>query len=135
MPAQALALLRAGTIEVVTLTSSSTARNLVALLGGDLAPLAGAVIACIGPRTAETARDLGLTPSVVAEEHTVPGLVAALRAYLHSGGHSGTHASEDSAGRSIERAVGGGSEPAPSGGSAVERETASAAVPRVEVGR
>ena len=91
VPAEAQPLLRAGAIEAVTLTSSSTARNLVALLGGDLAPLAGAVVVCIGPRTAETARDLGLTPHVVAKEHTVPGLVAALRGYLHSNGHSLGH--------------------------------------------
>ncbi len=125
-PPEALALLRAGAIEVVTLTSSSTARNLVALLGGDLASLAGAVVACIGPRTAETARELGLAPHVVAEEHTVPGLVAALRAYLHSGGHSEAHSSE--------RAAVEGAAPAPPSGAAAEERDEAREVPRVEVG-
>ncbi|MDO8612460.1 MAG: uroporphyrinogen-III synthase, partial [Dehalococcoidia bacterium] len=37
------------------------------------------VVACIGPITADTARELGLRVDVVAAEHTVPGLVAALR--------------------------------------------------------
>jgi len=83
-PQEALALLRAGKIDIVTFTSSSTVRNLGTLLGGDLAALRDAVIACIGPSTAATAAEAGLPPHVVAEEHSVPGLVAALGAYLHS---------------------------------------------------
>ena len=39
-------------------------------------------IACIGPVTAETARELGLHVDVVATEHTVPGLVTALTAHF-----------------------------------------------------
>ena len=50
------------------------------VLGGDFEALRGALVACIGPSTAATARELGLPPDVVAEEHTVPGLVDALRA-------------------------------------------------------
>ncbi len=83
-PQEALALLRAGKIDVVTFTSSSTVRNLATLLGGDLEALSDAVIACIGPSTAATAAEAGLSPHVVAEEHSVPGLVAALGGYLHS---------------------------------------------------
>ncbi len=37
------------------------------------------LIACIGPITADTARELGLRVDVVADEHTVPGLVTAIR--------------------------------------------------------
>lgn len=75
--------LRSGTIDVVTFASSSTVRNLCAALG-DRAPalLAGTIIACIGPVTAETARGLGLTPAIVAPEHTLAGLVAAIEEYL-----------------------------------------------------
>jgi uroporphyrinogen-III synthase len=40
------------------------------------------VIACIGPITAETARDVGLRVDVVASEHTVEGLVEALKQSL-----------------------------------------------------
>ena len=78
---QLIAAFEAGEIDVVTLTSSSTVRNLVGGIGdrGDL--LDGVAIACIGPVTAETARELGLRPDVVAEEHTIPGLVAALVAW------------------------------------------------------
>jgi len=36
------------------------------------------VVACIGPITADTARAAGLTVDVVAAEHTIDGLVAAL---------------------------------------------------------
>lgn len=78
-PAEALALLRDGGIDVVTFTSSSTVRNLAALLDGDVECLREAMVACIGPITADTARELGLRVDVVASEHTVPGLVAALR--------------------------------------------------------
>ena len=83
-PPEALAAVRAGEIDVVTFTSSSTVRNLATLLGGDLSALASATVVCIGPIVAETARELGLPPHVVAEEHTIEGMVAALRAYVHS---------------------------------------------------
>ncbi len=80
-PAEALSLLRDGGVDVVTFTSSSTVRNLSALLDGDVECLRRPLVACIGPITAETARELGLRLDVVASEHTVPGLVAALREY------------------------------------------------------
>ncbi|MFQ6014563.1 MAG: uroporphyrinogen-III C-methyltransferase [Anaerolineae bacterium] len=73
-------MLLAGQIDVVTFTSSSTVRNFVALLDG-VAPsqaLAQATVACIGPITAATARELGIRVDLVAEEHTVEGLVGAL---------------------------------------------------------
>ena len=37
-----------------------------------------AFVACIGPITAETARDLGLPVHVVADPYTIDGLIAAL---------------------------------------------------------
>jgi uroporphyrinogen-III synthase len=43
------------------------------------------MVACIGPITADTARELGLRVDVVASEHTVPGLVAAIQEGLNSG--------------------------------------------------
>ena len=42
------------------------------------------LIACIGPITAQTARELGLPVDIEASEHTVEGLVAALREHLSS---------------------------------------------------
>jgi uroporphyrinogen III methyltransferase/synthase len=71
-------LMAEGRIDVVTFTSSSTVSNLLALLGGDATPLKGVTLACIGPITAETARDAGLMVDVVASDSTVPGLVDAL---------------------------------------------------------
>ncbi len=68
-----------GEIDVVTFTSSSTVRYLLAGLGeGARALLEKPTIACIGPITADTARDLGLRVDVVAAEHTIPGLVKAI---------------------------------------------------------
>ena len=57
------------------LTSSSTVRNLVKMLNApDLqALLKNVVVACIGPVTAGTARELGLKVDVVAEEYTIEG--------------------------------------------------------------
>jgi uroporphyrinogen III methyltransferase/synthase len=68
-------------IDVVTLTSSSTARNLVDGIGGRLDLLQGLTIASIGPVTAATARGLGLKVAVEAEVHTIDGLIDALLAW------------------------------------------------------
>lgn len=70
--------LAAGTVDAVTFTSSSTVKNFVAVLGTTTLP-SGVLIACIGPSTAQTAQEmLGRPPDVVAEAHTVAGLIAAL---------------------------------------------------------
>ena len=71
-------------IDAATFTSSSTVRNLVELLDGDVALLRGATIACIGPVTAETARELGLGVDVTARDYSVAGLVEALREHFTS---------------------------------------------------
>lgn len=65
-------------MDAVTFTSSSTVRNLVEMLNGDRAALDATSIACIGPTTAATARELGLRVDLVASEHTIEGLVSAL---------------------------------------------------------
>ncbi len=70
--------LRSDAIDVVTLTSSSTARNLAALLDGQIDSLKDARIACIGPVTAQTAHEVGFKVDIVAEEYSVPGLIAAI---------------------------------------------------------
>ena len=78
----ALGLLAGGQIDAVTLTSSSTIRNLVQLLKDDTRLLDQATIACIGPVTAATAKELGLRVDVQATEYTIPGLVEALRVHF-----------------------------------------------------
>jgi uroporphyrinogen-III synthase len=69
-------------VDVVTFTSSSTVRYLVELLEGDIAPLRQAVVACIGPTTAQTAREAGFQVHITAAEHTVSGLVNSLAEYF-----------------------------------------------------
>jgi uroporphyrinogen III methyltransferase/synthase len=63
-------------VDIVTLTSSSAARGFVEL--GSTRALPNAAIACIGPPTAAAARELGLAVEIVADEHTVRGLVSAI---------------------------------------------------------
>jgi uroporphyrinogen-III synthase len=64
--------------DAVTFTSASTVENFVELFDDPLAIIGGALVACIGPVTADTARALGLPVQVIAEPHTVEGLIAAL---------------------------------------------------------
>jgi len=71
-------------VDAITFTSSSTVRNLVEILGGDKSPLESSLIACIGPVTAGTARELGLRVDLEADEHTVEGLVDSLVAYYNA---------------------------------------------------
>ena len=77
--AEGLRRLRTGEIDIATFASSSSVRNLCAMLGDDLTPLRDVQIAAIGPVTAATVAELlGRAPDVVASEHTIAGLVRAL---------------------------------------------------------
>jgi uroporphyrinogen-III synthase len=81
------ALLRAGEVDAVTFTSSSTVENFLARLtaeGATLSDLGGVVVACIGPITARTARTCGLAVDAMPEDYTLGGLVAALAAFCHT---------------------------------------------------
>ena len=78
------ALLEQNHIAVIAFTSSSTVRGLVHALDirhstrfADMP-----CVACIGPITAQTARELGLPVDVAADEYTLEGLVAALAAHF-----------------------------------------------------
>jgi uroporphyrinogen III methyltransferase/synthase len=62
--------------DCITFTSSSTVKNFVSAAGP--AALQGVSVACIGPVTAQTARDLGLTVAAQARVYTAEGLVEAL---------------------------------------------------------
>jgi uroporphyrinogen III methyltransferase/synthase len=73
--------IEAGAIDVVTFTSSSTVSNFVELLGGAAeARRTGAktTIACIGPITARTAEEHGLSVTIMPGENTVPALAQAI---------------------------------------------------------
>jgi uroporphyrinogen-III synthase len=70
-------------VDVVTFTSSSTVRELLGLLAGEPdVSLGRAGVACIGPITAQTARELGLHVDIVARVYTMNGLVQAITEYL-----------------------------------------------------
>jgi uroporphyrinogen III methyltransferase / synthase len=80
--------LQNGQVAVVTFTSSSTVRNFVELLGGPdkVRPLlAGTVVACIGPITARTAEEYGMTVTVMPPENTVPALAEAIVRHFKEG--------------------------------------------------
>jgi len=75
-------------VDVVTFASGSAVRSFVATLRQDPRFTdfwSKVIVACIGPSTADVARAEGLPVHVVATEHTVPGLVAALIAYYQKG--------------------------------------------------
>jgi uroporphyrinogen-III synthase len=67
--------------DVVAFTSASAVENLVALLPAGIADglRAHAQAACIGPVTAEAARLSGFRVTIVARDHTIPGLVRELQ--------------------------------------------------------
>lgn len=82
-------MLQAGELRVLTFTSSSTVRNFMLWLtqcaphiaeklrdnaAGAMSP----VIACIGPITAQTAREMGLSAQIVATTFTIDGLIEAI---------------------------------------------------------
>ena len=68
-------------IDMITFTSSSTVTNFVELFGGreSMRHVIGETqIACIGPITAGTAREYGMTTNVMPGENTVPALAEAI---------------------------------------------------------
>ena len=63
-------------VDMITFTSSSTVAHFAAAIDR---PLPGRVaIACIGPITAQTARDRGMRVDIIAQEYTTRGLVEAI---------------------------------------------------------
>lgn len=64
-------------LDAAIFTSGSTARGFAALAGGP-GSLAEAVVVCIGPSTAASAREAGFDPAGIASEPTPEGLVEAL---------------------------------------------------------
>ncbi len=74
------AILKEKQIDYITFTSSSTVRNFVEMTGKWLSGIdrRRTRIACIGPVTEATLLELGIQPSIVAKEFTIPGLVRAI---------------------------------------------------------
>lgn len=65
-------------IDAVLLASPSAARNLVAMLDGNIEPLQRSRAVCIGPTTASAIRGMGVEPAAIAAEPSDAGLVTAL---------------------------------------------------------
>ena len=83
---RALERLRTGGIDVITLTSASTAENL-ATIAGEPAKLPGTTrIVCIGPSTRAAAERAGFPVHAVADPHTHEGLIAAVLAVAANSG-------------------------------------------------
>jgi uroporphyrinogen III methyltransferase/synthase len=79
------ALLEAGQVDAILLTSASTAHNLRRRLdaeSGRHVDLAGVCVACLGPIVAGAAQELGWTVSVLPAEPTLPALLDALETYF-----------------------------------------------------
>ncbi|KZM70839.1 uroporphyrinogen-III synthase [Nocardia terpenica] len=74
-PAETREMIKTGGFDAVLFTSSSTVRNLVGIAGK---PHARTIVACIGPKTAETAIEFGLRVDVQPEVAQVGPLVDAL---------------------------------------------------------
>lgn len=78
LPDQALDALRQRSVDYITFTSSSTAGNMVELLGDERDLLNDTAIASIGPITSRTIQDLGLAVAFEAEQSNIEGLVQAI---------------------------------------------------------
>ncbi len=74
-PAATREMIKTGGFDAVCFTSSSTVRNLVGIAGK---PHSRTIIACIGPKTAETAAEFGLRVDVQPETAAIGPLVDAL---------------------------------------------------------
>ena len=74
-PAETREMIKTGGFDAVCFTSASTVRNLVGIAGK---PHARTLVACIGPSTAETAKEFGLRVDVQPEIPQIPVLVDAL---------------------------------------------------------
>ena len=71
------------TIDLITFTSSSTVNNFKAVITANKFEnlVEDVTIACIGPITADTAKDLGFDVHIVADVYTIPGLCDAIVGY------------------------------------------------------
>lgn len=66
-------------VDAITFTSSSTVQNFRERYPHKIV---GPVIACIGPITAQTAREAGLQVHIQPKQYTIPALVEALKEYF-----------------------------------------------------
>ncbi len=80
IPPEAETALQEGQVDILTFTSSATVHNFVKLLGKEHvhALAAKATVAAIGPITAATLKEYGLTPQIEPSDYTIPALAQAI---------------------------------------------------------
>ncbi len=85
IPPEAEAALKEGRVDLLTFTSSATVHNFAALLGQERFQelAAHATVAAIGPITAATLQEYGITPQIEPAEFTIPALAGAIIDYFN----------------------------------------------------
>ena len=74
--ASTIDMLEGNEVDFITFTSSSTVKNFVSVLGRDnIDKISGSKVVCIGPVTANTAREMGIRVDAVADVYTIDGLI------------------------------------------------------------
>jgi uroporphyrinogen III methyltransferase / synthase len=76
------AMLAHNNIHVITFTSPSTVTNFLQIMGRGFSLPEEVKIACIGPVTAATANEAGLSVDIMQDEYTMEGLVQSLARYF-----------------------------------------------------
>jgi len=84
IPPEARPFLEEARVDILTFASSATVHHFAALVGRDrfLTLARHAVVAAIGPITAQALGEYGITPQVQPHEYTIPALADALAAYF-----------------------------------------------------
>ncbi len=84
IPPEAEAALKEGQVDILTFTSSATVHNFAGLLGKERFQelAAHATVAAIGPITAATLKEYGITPQIEPAEFTIPALAEAIIDYF-----------------------------------------------------
>ena len=84
LPPETLFALEKRSVDCITFTSSSTVKNLAAMLGEELMldMLKGVAVASIGPITSKSCRDLGLKVDIEPQSYTLDSLADALEAHF-----------------------------------------------------
>jgi uroporphyrinogen III methyltransferase/synthase len=95
---------RRGEVDLITFTSPSSVRHVVALLGSDRVGLNTIPVVCAGPVTAQAAREAGLSVTAVSDSPDATAMTNAIAAYWLDAGVGTTLAETVTAhaGRSAE---------------------------------
>lgn len=79
-------MLKQGQIDLVTFTSSSTVSNFIEMFEPDVDSLKSwmqkVIVACIGPITAEKAKEKGLSVDIMPEDYTIEALTESILGYF-----------------------------------------------------